>query len=365
MEIKLKPILNKELEKLTVVILSKDRNEELSQIINYWSKTPSTIVIIHDTQVPLNSSNFSSNVFYVNSKDHILNRLELALSYIFTPYTVISNDDEILLINPLIKFISYLEREKNIEAVGGQVLAYNWAGNRLLASKIYPFLYNFSNTDQMPINRIMTTFNIKNVMDLTLVYRSEQFRNIVSCTKNFSKFTTPSMYEMMFAFFSSYYCRSIRMDDFYWMRNWFTPFQHFDNWDRKLIWSEWCSYQRYKIERTEWKKEFISLLKTKTDFSDSQSESLVEYLYQWKAIGADKSDSQKSIVWVKFKNLIKLIIPNSLIWKVKRFIPFMRKNTMPDINSLRNMQNNSDQISSVDLENFKDFAKQQKMLLKK
>ena len=52
MEIKLKPILNKELEKLTVVILSKDRNEELSQIINYWSKTPSTIVIIHDTNSP-------------------------------------------------------------------------------------------------------------------------------------------------------------------------------------------------------------------------------------------------------------------------------------------------------------------------
>ena len=173
------------------------------------------------------------------------------------------------------------------------------------------------------------------------------------------------MYEMMFAFFSSYYCRSIRMDDFYWMRNWFTPFQHFDNWDRKLIWSEWCSYQSYKIERTEWKKEFISLLKTKTDFSDSQSESLFEYLLQWKAIGANKSDSKKSIIWVNFKNLVKLMIPDSITWKVKKFVHFMRKKVMPDFDSLINIQNNYDQISCIDLENFKDFANQQKILLKK
>jgi hypothetical protein len=365
MEIKPKPIINKELEKLTVVILSKDRNEELSQVINYWSKTPSTIVIIHDTQVPLDSNNFSSNIFYVNSKDVILNRLEHALSYIFTPYTVISNDDEIILIDPLIKFISYLECEKNIEAVGGQVLAYNWAGNKLLASKIYPFLNNFSNTDRIPINRIMTTFDIKNVMDVTLVYRSEQFRNIVNCTKNFSKFTTPVMYETMFAFFSSYYCRSIRMKDIYWMRNWFTPYQHFGNWDRNLTWSEWCSNQRYEKERIEWRKEFLLQLKNKTDFSDSQSESLFEYLLQWKAIGTNKSNSKKSIIWVKFKNSVKLIVPDSITWKVKKFVPFMRKKMMPDFDSLINLQNNYDQISYIDLENFKDFANQQKILLKK
>jgi hypothetical protein len=365
MEIELNPIIDKELKKLTVVILSKDRNDKLSQIINYWSKTPATIVIIHDAQVPLNSNSFSSNIFYVNSKEHIINRLNQALSYIFTPYTVISNDDEIILINPLIKFISYLEREKNIEAVGGQVLAYNWAGNQLLASKIYPFLSNFSNTDQIPINRIMATFNIKNVMDLTLVYRSEQFIDIVNCTRNFSKFTTPFMYETMFAFFSSYYCRSIRTKDIYWMRNWFTPYQHFGNWDRKLTWKEWCSDQRYEKEKAEWRNEFILLLKNNTDFSDSQSESLVEYLLQWEAIGTNISDSKKSIIWFNFKNLIKLIIPDSLIWKIKKFIPFMRKNTMQDFDSLINLQNNYDQISRIDLENFIDFVNQQKILLKK
>jgi hypothetical protein len=38
---------------------------------------------------------------------------------------------------------------------------------------------------------------------------------------------------------------------------------------------------------------------------------------------------------------------------------------MPDFDSLINLQNNYDQISYIDLENFKDFANQQKILLKK
>ena len=365
MEIKPKPTNDKVLEKLTVVILSKDRNKELSQTIDYWAKTPSSIVVIHDTQVPLNSDDFNSNIFYVNSKAHILDRLEHALSYISTPYTVICNDDEIFLINPLIKFIGYLEQEKDIEAVGGQVLAYNWAGNQLLASKIYPFLDNFSNTDRLPINRIRKTFDVKNVMDLTLVYRSDQFRNIVTCTKYFSKFTTPVMYETMFAFFSSYYCRSIRLKDIYWMRNWFTPFQHFDTWDRKLTWSEWCTDQRFEIERVEWKKQLISLLSNKTDFLGLQSESLVEYMLQWKAIGANRSYSKKSTIWISLKNSIKLIIPSSFVRNVKQFIPSMRRNIMPDFNSLINKLNNYHQISLTDLENFQNFANQQKTLLKK
>jgi glycosyltransferase domain-containing protein len=361
----IKPINNKELEKLSIVILSKDRSEELNQIINYWSKTPSTIIIIHDTQVPLNSHNFSSNVFYVNSKAHILDRLEQALNYIFTPYAVICNDDEIFLIDPLLKFIDYLEHEKDIEAVGGQVLAYNWAGNQLLANKIYPFLDGYSNTDRIPINRIKNTFGIKNVMDLTLVYRSEQFRNIVNCTKNFSKFTTPVMYETMFAFFSSYYCRSIRLKDIYWMRNWFTPFQHFDTWDRKLTWSEWCDDQSFEAERTNWRNQFILLLKNKTDFSDSQSESLAEWLLQWKAIGENKNDSKESTIWVILKNFAKLMIPKFFLWRVKKFLPIMRKNMMPDFASLINMNNNYNHISSKDLENFKIFVHEQKILLKK
>ena len=264
MKIKYRHMMSEQLKKLTIVILSKDREKELSQVINYWSRTPCFIVIVHDTKNPLHSSTLGSNITYINSQDHILGRLALASNYISTPYAAICNDDEIFLIDPLIKFISYLELEKNIEAVGGQVFAYDWVGNRLLGNNIYSFLKNYSNTDEIAVNRIRTTLEIQNVMDLTLIYRSDQFKNIVDCCKNFSKFTTPFMYETMFALFSSYYCRSIRLKDIYWMRNWYTPFQHFDTWNRKLTWGEWCKDQVFEIERNKLRllNELITLLKT-------------------------------------------------------------------------------------------------------
>jgi hypothetical protein len=365
MEIKDRHMVSEQLKKLTIVILSKNRERELNQVINYWSRTPCFIVIVHDTKNPLNSSTLGPNITYINSQDHILDRLGLASNYIFTPYAAICNDDEIYLIDPLIRFISYLEVEKNIEAVGGQVFAYDWAGNRLLGNNIYSFLKNFSNKNEIAVDRIRTTLEIQNVMDLTLIYRSEQFKNIIDCCKHFSKFTTPFMYETMFAFFSSYYCRSIRFNDIYWMRNWFTPFQQLDKWDRKLNWSNWCSDPKFEIERSEWSKEFTELLHNKTNLSDSNIKLFIQFLFQWKATDTNKNFLKKKINWKTLKKLIKLVLPNSLIRTVKRNLIFADTKMMPDFDSLISIQNNYAQISWIDLKNFKDFVYQQKLLYKK
>jgi len=59
------------------------------------------------------------------------------------------------------------------------------------------------------------------------------------------------------------------------------------------------------------------------------------------------------------------MIPKFFLWRVKKFLPIMRKNMMPDFASLINMNNNYNHISSKDLENFKIFVHEQKILLKK
>ena len=358
-------MISEQLKKLTIIILSKNREKELNQVINYWSKTPCFIVIVHDTKSPLNSSALGPNITYITSEDHILDRLALASNYVFTPYAGICNDDEIFLIDPLVKFISYLEVEKNIDAVGGQVFAYDWAGSRLLGNNIYTFLKSFSNVDEIAVNRIKNTLEIQNVMDLTLIYRSEKFKNIVDCCKHFSKFTTPFMYETMFAFFSSYYCRSIRLNDIYWMRNWFTPFQQLDKWDRKLDWNNWCSDPKFELERAEWSEDFTEVLKNKTNLTDSNIKLFVQFLLQWKSTGVNKIFSGKTIYWDTFKKSLKLVLPISLMRTVKRCLNIGGTKMMPDFDSLISAHNNYAQISWADLENFKNFVHQQKLLPKK
>ena len=365
MKLNSKSVRYRDLQKLTLVILSKDREAELNQTLNYWSKTPVSIVIIHDTQNPLKSNALNTNVVYINSKEHILDRLLLSLSYILTPYAMIANDDEIFLYDPLVKFINFLDDESNFEAVGGPVISYTWFGNKLLSNQIYPFLKNFSNSEKLPINRIRTTFETKNVMDLTLMYRSEQFKCIVKCCSYFSKYSTPVMYETMFAFFSSYFCRSFRMDDIYWMRNWFTPFQQLEKWDRKLTWNAWCTDPKFQVEVADWENVFAAVVKNELNFSNLEIESFIKYLINWAAIGNNKKFSRNEVKWAFLKNYIRPFLPDFLVWKLKRIFPFFRRKIMPDLGSLVNAKNSYLNISPSDLENFKYFAIEQKMLLKK
>ena len=151
------------LKKLTVVIISKDRINELENVISYWLKTSCKLVVIHDSKEPLNSSYTNKNFVYIRSEEPYLIRLAIAENFITTPYSVICNDDEIFLVDPLEKFINFLDLDKNIEAVGGQVIAYSWAGDKLLASNVYPHLQNYLNNNMSSISRIKKTFETKNM----------------------------------------------------------------------------------------------------------------------------------------------------------------------------------------------------------
>jgi glycosyltransferase domain-containing protein len=352
------------LKKLTVVIISKDRINELENVISYWLKTSCKLVVIHDSKEPLNSSYTNKNFVYIRSEEPYLNRLAIAENFIATPYSVICNDDEIFLVDPLLKFVNFLDSNKDIEAVGGQVIAYSWAGNKLLASNVYPYLQNFLNKNKSSISRIRNTFETKNVMDITLIYRSDEFKQIINCCKNFPGFTVPVMGEMMFAFFSSYYCRSVRLVDVYWMRNWFTPMHNYDNWDRGLTWNDWCRDPKFQGEVRKWIIDFELLLSNKTSISHIESKEIVEYLLNWKSNSGAKVSVKRRTVHTRILNALKKFIPGLLIWKLKRLLPFTRKYVMPDLKTILEQQKSAYSISMDDVERFKLFAIQQKSLYK-
>ena len=352
------------LEKLTVVIISKDRIKELEIVIDYWLNTPCKLVVIHDSKEHLDSSHFNKNFLYIRSHEHYLIRLSLAENFITTPYSVICNDDEIFLIDPLLKFINYLDSDKTIEAIGGQVMAYSWGGNKLLAEFVYPYLNSHSNDDKSPSNRIRNTFETKNVMDITLIYRSEKFKKIIACCKNFSEFTVPVMGEMMFALFSSYFCRSKRFEDIYWMRNWFTPFHNSEKWDRRLTWNDWCHDSRFKQEVEKWNFKLELVLSNKTSLSNMQRKEVIKFLLDWRPKGSDKLAKKKSIVCEPIRNVLKLVLPGSLIWTLKKLFPLTRNHVMSDFKTVMKQQNSAYKISLNDVDRFKLFVKRQKLVKK-
>lgn len=352
------------LEKLTVVIISKDRTKELEIVIDYWLNTPCKLVVIHDSKEQLNSSYFNKNFIYIRSHEQYLIRLSLAENFITTPYSVICNDDEIFLIDPLLKFINCLDTDETIEAIGGQVIAYSWSGNKLLADFVYPYLNSYSNQDISPTNRIRNTFETKNVVDITLIYRSDKFKQIISCCKNFSEFTVPVMGEMMFALFSSCFCRSKRFNDIYWMRNWFTPYHNSKKWDRGLTWNDWCRDSKFILEVEKWTIKLELVLSSKTSIPSLQRKEIIIGLLDWRSNGSVKVSRKKSIVCERIKIVLKRVIPGSLIWALKNLFPLTQKHVMSDFKTILKQQNSAHRISLNDIDRFKRFVKRQKLLYK-
>ena len=350
------------LEKLTIIILSKDREKELSQVIDFWSKTSCSVVIVHDSPNPLNLNTSNQKITYLNSSLPILLRLALASKQITTPYTIICNDDEILLIDSLKKFINIMQHNAQIDAIGGQAISYNWAGKHLLGNRIYPHLLNFSNMNEIPINRIRATFKINNMMDVYLLFKSDQFKKIVKCCEQFYEFKIPVMYETMWAVFSSYFCCIRRMNDIYWMRNWFTPFHHSESYDRDLSWEKWCRDPKSKSEVSEWIIKFKMVLSNETNLSEMQITSLVELLLQYNKKEACVELSQKPIIQTRLKTFLKKIIPKFLIRNIQTKLPFTRSKLMPNFDSVIYSQDIHAQISDQDIKLFKSFAMHQKKL---
>ena len=350
------------LKKISIIILCKDRHKELKQVIDFWSNYQCKTIILHDTDNPLSFSHYDSNLTYINSQESILSRLKESTKYISTPYTIIGNDDEIYLIKPLIKLIDFLDCNPNFEAVGGQVIAYDWSGKTLLGCRVYPFLWNYSNKNDYPFNRIYKTLNYKNGMDLTLVYRSEEFKKIVNCVSYFSNYSTPIMYEMMFAFYSSLYCRSKRLDSVYWMRNWYTPFHNNSSWNRNLTWQKWMQNPKFAEEVKDWTNKFRNLTTSVTNLNDKQIETLIDSLLNWEDIGSATKFPFTFLNLKPLKKLVKLLIPSYLIRRLKMSIPLMRKKIMPTFESIINSSENLSKIQDEDLVVFRNFVEEQKHL---
>lgn len=350
------------LDKISIVILCKDRHKELKQVIDFWSRYQCSTIVLHDTDNPLTFSHYNSNITYINSQEPIVLRLKESTKYISTPYTIIGNDDEIYLIKSVIQLIDFLDYNPNFEAVGGQVIAYNWSGKTLLGCRIYPFLFNYSNNNDDPFNRIYKTLNYKNGMDLTLVYRSDEFKKIVNCVSYFSNYSTPLMYEMMFAFYSSFYCRSIRLNPVYWMRNWYTPFHNNSSWDRNLTWQKWMENPKYVEEVKDWTDKFRNLTTSVTNLNDKQIETLIDNLLNWKDMGNATKFSFMFLNLTPLKKFIKSLIPSYLIRRLKMSIPFTRKKIMPTFESIIEPSENLSKIHDDDLVIFRKFVEDQKSL---
>ena len=256
------------LEDITVVVLSRGRERQLLRSIHYWNQTKLRVVILHNTQAPLPTDSFASNIHYIVSEKDFAGRCEIAASEINTRYAIFCADDELLLPSGLSSMGTYLENHLEFSSVGGKTIGVGKYGKNLTATYTYQNMVGYSNLGNSIFERLEShTFGQVDYRTGAMyrLMRTELMTKLLCTFSELSVMSTPYIFEVTGEIVVNGLGKTVYLDELYWVRNWINEQVEHKNWNRRLYFQKWRSSEEYGAERATW----IELLTSLSDDTDS------------------------------------------------------------------------------------------------
>jgi glycosyltransferase domain-containing protein len=243
------------LKDITVVILSRGRERELSRSIQYWNQTNLNVVILHNTKMPIPQSRLASNISYIVLERDFAARCARAIPEINTRYAVFCADDELLIPSGLSRMGIYLEQHPEISSVGGATLGVGKYGSTLTATYTYQNMIGYSNLHNSYFERLESHSFGQSEYRTGAMYRLMRTEVMILLLQTFSslsKISTPYIFEVTGEIVVNGSGKSIYLNELYWVRNWINHQVEHKDWDRKLYFQEWWGSEKYAEEREKW-----------------------------------------------------------------------------------------------------------------
>jgi len=240
---------------ITIVILSRGRELQLTRAIQFWRQTEFKTVIIHNTTIPLNLNLAETNVKYIVSQTDYAQRSRLAASSILTKYSILCADDELFLPSGLISMGQFLEENPQFLSVGSGTVGVASSNSKLTLSRTYQNMIGYRNLEETVMDRL-NFHTISQVQYRTgsmyRLMRLEVMQKMLMSFSQLSHMSTPYIFEVTAEIIVNGLGKTIYLDDIYWVRNWVNKEVAHTSWDRRLYFYIWWEDDRFKLERTEW-----------------------------------------------------------------------------------------------------------------
>ena len=258
-----------DLRDVTVVILSRGREDILARTLAYWADVNISVLVLHNTQNPLSHTSISPNIEYHQMEVSYGQRCGNVSKYLKTEYSILSADDEIFIPTSISEMIKILKRNSSLASIGGLTIALGKYGPIKTGTHSYANMKDYNNVGANSYERLQYHFSQATGYRNGGIYRLMR-RELMSALMNtFSKvadFSTPYIYEVTGEILVNAYGPSKYLDNIYWIRNWINePVSH-SNWDRKLYFCDWIKDPNYIGEVKSWNKIMRSFL----DLSEDQ-----------------------------------------------------------------------------------------------
>ncbi len=245
--------------KLTVVILSYERQEFLLRQTVYWGNDAAKLVIVDGSAQPLSkyaqeTLSTQPNIKYLHYPKSLTTRLALAASHIDTPYAVFLGDDEFLLKDGLSRAISKLESDPELVACIGQSLGFYLSKNGTVCTygQGYPhWKYEMVQDDMR--ERLLSAMANYNAATCYAVLRAPVWGKSLGHIQDWS---SPYAGEMQQALSTYIWGKLTTVDEVYWMRSHENAPVSTKGFNRKLLFRDWWLSPKFKSER----ERFVEIL---------------------------------------------------------------------------------------------------------
>lgn len=229
------------LEKLTVVILSRERQHCLQKVIPFWEKHGIRTLIVDQSLNQLDRQTLDGLEFvsYFHLDKPFRERCKKVVELLDSEYSIVISDDELYIPSALDKMLKTLENNSELISVGGMALSVWKYGPMVCGSWPYQPTNGYSNLEESSLSRIERhTNNGKKSVTTFLTSNLTRTEHIQDCLTVYSKSPIISTEAAsIFAICSAGKFKYI--DVLYWIRNWNELPRSNVGWDRSLMIHDW------------------------------------------------------------------------------------------------------------------------------
>lgn len=237
--------------KLTIFILSKDKNLVLKKLLEHWKGSGFKIVVLHETKTPINMSSQDSSVLYLPSCDPVFERIRKMSEFVETDYVLMSPDDEVFSISTINNSLRFLDQNPDFDTIGGQTVAVSKNANHYNYLSIYRSCLEYETTSEDSLSRMKESIE-KNQGRMAIgapyrIMRRALFTSYMEAVNELSPPNCNYLVEVLAEVYQNIHGKVKIQDDIFWIRNWIIPSA--SDMNRNFYYFQWWESPTHSNER--------------------------------------------------------------------------------------------------------------------
>ena len=307
----------KELNEITIVIPTYERQDFILRQLIYWHGSGIKLLILDGSISPLPGKildfvNPLKNFTYLHLVNSYEERLNKAINYIETPYVASLSDDEFFLKSSLKKLANRLDQDKNLSGCIGQSLRFNWLRDtdEIDYSRGYPHS-GFRADHTEILERLKYGMNPYNAATAYGLLRKDVWLEGWGKIEKYSSLYVSEIYQ---AFVTYVYGKYIAIDDLYWLRSDENAPVEINNGDRQFEFDQWWIGKDFLSEKNNFLNRLEKVILNQTESNPHEAKSiLLESINSYLEFSTSKLNKMRKLL----TKILRIVLPHMVYHYLK------------------------------------------------